>query len=45
MKGYATAFDAAVKIRKDKNKKRFSLGKRTIAAVRNEFGGHKFKKK
>jgi 6-phosphogluconate dehydrogenase len=39
LKGYAPAFDVAVKIRKDKGKK-FSLGKRTIAAVRNEFGGH-----
>ncbi len=38
--GYAPAFDAAVKIRKDKTKK-FSLGKRVIAAVRKEFGGHK----
>jgi|TARA_Y100000310_G_scaffold91480_2_gene88857 6-phosphogluconate dehydrogenase len=44
MKGYTPAFDTAVKIRKDKNKKRFALGKRTIAAVRNEFGGHKVKK-
>lgn len=45
VKGYSPAFDAAVKIRKDKNKKRFSLGKRVISAVRNEFGGHKFKRK
>ncbi|HLC96814.1 MAG TPA: NADP-dependent phosphogluconate dehydrogenase [Candidatus Nanoarchaeia archaeon] len=42
--GYAPAFDAAVRIRKDKSKK-FSLGKRTIAAVRNEFGGHTVNKK
>jgi 6-phosphogluconate dehydrogenase len=40
---YAPAFDAAVKVRKDKSKK-FTLGKRTIAAVRNEFGGHAVKK-
>jgi len=40
VKGFAPAFDVAVKIRKDKSKK-FTLGKRTIAAVRNEFGGHK----
>ena len=44
VKGYAPAFDVAVRIRKDKSKK-FSLGKRTIAAVRNEFGGHKVVKK
>ena len=43
VKAYAPAFDAAVKIRKDKSKK-FILGKRTIAAVRNEFGGHAVKK-
>tara|TARA_Y100000310_G_scaffold144610_1_gene143866 strand:- start:8920 stop:9810 length:891 start_codon:yes stop_codon:yes gene_type:complete len=43
VKGYAPAFDVAVKIRKDKSKK-FSLGKRVIAAVRNEFGGHAVKK-
>lgn len=42
--GYAPAFDVAVKTRKDKSD-RFSLGKRTIAAVRNEFGGHKVEKK
>ncbi len=36
---YAPAFDVAVAIRKDRSGK-FSLGKRTIAAVRNEFGGH-----
>jgi 6-phosphogluconate dehydrogenase len=37
--GYTPAFDAAVKIREDKSDK-FKLGKKTIAAVRNEFGGH-----
>jgi len=41
--GYAPAFKEAVKIRKDKSTK-FKLGKKTIAAVRNEFGGHKVKK-
>ena len=44
VKGFAPAFDVAVKIRKD-HSKNFSLGKRTIAAVRNEFGGHEVKKK
>jgi len=44
VKGYTPAFDVAVKVRRDKNKKRFSLGKRTIAAVRKEFGGHVVKK-
>ena len=44
VKGYAPAFDAAVKIREDKSNK-FSLGKRTIAAIRNEFGGHAVEKK
>ncbi len=43
VKGYAPAFDKAVKIRRSKGKK-FSLGKRLISAVRNEFGGHKVKK-
>ncbi|AJF61322.1 TPA: NADP-dependent phosphogluconate dehydrogenase [Candidatus Woesearchaeota archaeon] len=43
VKGYAPAFDAAVKIRKDKSRK-FALGKRTIAAVRKEFGGHEVEK-
>ncbi len=43
VRGYAPGFDEAVKIRKSKGKK-FSLGKRTIAAVRNEFGGHAVKK-
>ena len=44
VRGYAPAFDVAVKIRKDKSKK-FTLGKRTISAVRNEFGGHAVTKK
>jgi 6-phosphogluconate dehydrogenase len=44
VQGYAPAFDVAVNIRKSKGKK-FSLGKRTISAVRNEFGGHAVKKK
>jgi len=39
VKGYAPAFDEAVKIRKSKGRK-FKLGKRVISAVRNEFGGH-----
>lgn len=43
VKGYAPAFDIAVKIRKDKSRK-FSLGKRIIAAVRKEFGGHAVEK-
>ena len=43
VKGYAPAFDVATKIREDKSRK-FSLGKRLIAAVRNEFGGHAVKK-
>jgi 6-phosphogluconate dehydrogenase len=44
--GYAPAFDVAVKIRKSKGlaERKFKLGKRTIAAVRNEFGGHAVKK-
>lgn len=41
--GYTLAFNTVVKIRQDKSKK-FSLGKKTIAAIRNEFGGHKVKK-
>ena len=41
--GFTPAFDEAVKVREDKSKK-FALGKRTIAAVRNEFGGHEVKK-
>lgn len=39
VKGYAPAFDAACAVRRDKSKK-FLLGKRIIAAVRREFGGH-----
>ncbi len=42
--GFTPAFDAAVKIREDKSDK-FILGKRTIAAVRREFGGHEVKTK
>tara|TARA_Y100000310_G_C20698427_1_gene827401 strand:+ start:2492 stop:3391 length:900 start_codon:yes stop_codon:yes gene_type:complete len=47
VKGYAPAFDISVKIRKTKGKQenKFKLGKRTIAAVRNEFGGHAVTKK
>ncbi len=37
--GYAPAFDVATAIRKDTSGN-FVLGKRLIAAVRNEFGGH-----
>ena len=44
VKGYAPAFDVAVKTRQDTSAK-FALGKRTIAAVRNEFGGHAVEKK
>jgi len=44
VKGYAPAFETAVKIRQDKGKK-FILGKRTIAAIRREFGGHVVEKK
>lgn len=43
VKGYSPAFDVAVSIREDKSNK-FSLGKRTIAAIRREFGGHEVKK-
>lgn len=39
VKGFAPAFKVATDIREDKSKK-FKLGKRTIAAVRREFGGH-----
>jgi 6-phosphogluconate dehydrogenase len=41
--GFAPAFDAATKIREGKGK-RFLLGRRVIAAVRKEFGGHAVKK-
>lgn len=44
VKGYAPAFDIATKIRLDKSNK-FVLGKRVIAAVRREFGGHSVEKK
>jgi 6-phosphogluconate dehydrogenase len=44
LKTYTPAFDMAIKVRKDKTK-RFNLGKRTIAAIRNEFGGHKVTKR
>jgi 6-phosphogluconate dehydrogenase (decarboxylating) len=44
VKGYAPAFEVATKIRQDKSK-RFILGKKTIAAIRREFGGHAVKKK
>lgn len=44
VKGYAPAFDVSTKIRKDKSKK-FVLGKKTIAAIRREFGGHAVEKK
>ena len=46
VKAYAPAFDEAVKIRKSKGKEaeKFELGKRTISAVRNEFGGHAVEK-
>lgn len=44
VKAYTPAFDAAIKVRKDKTKK-FSLGKRIIAATRKEFGGHAVEKK
>jgi 6-phosphogluconate dehydrogenase len=43
VKGYAPSFDIATKIRLD-NTKKFILGKRVIAAVRREFGGHAVKK-
>ncbi len=42
-KGFSPAFNSSVKVRKDKSSK-FLLGKKTIAAVRNEFGGHEVKK-
>lgn len=41
---YAPAFDVAAKIREDKSN-RFVLGKKTIAAIRREFGGHAVEKK
>ncbi len=36
---YAPAFDVAVRIREDESGK-FALGKKAIAAIRREFGGH-----
>ncbi len=42
--GYAPAFEVARKIRLDKSSK-FQLGKRVIAAIRREFGGHAVVKK
>ncbi len=44
VQGYAPAFDVAAQIRGD-HSNTFSLGKRVIAAVRNEFGGHAVEKK
>lgn len=44
VKGYAPAFGIATKIRQDKSNK-FLLGKKVIAAVRREFGGHAVEKK
>ena len=44
VKAYAPAFKIATKIRRDKSKK-FTLGKRLIAATRREFGGHAVEKK
>jgi 6-phosphogluconate dehydrogenase len=46
VKGFTPAFDSSVKVRKSKGKeeKKFKLGKKTIAAVRREFGGHKVRK-
>jgi len=43
VKGLTPAFDEAVKIREDKGND-FLLGKKLIAAVRKEFGGHAVKK-
>lgn len=48
VKGYTPAFDVATKIRKSSTKKgdkNFLLGKKTIAAIRREFGGHAVTKK
>ena len=44
IKAFAPAFSMAVKVRQDKSTK-FILGKRLIAAVRREFGGHAVSKK
>lgn len=43
VKAYAPAFDVAVSIREDKSDK-FILGKKAIAAIRREFGGHSVEK-
>jgi 6-phosphogluconate dehydrogenase len=43
VRGYTPSFDEAVKVRSMKSNK-FSLGRRIISAIRNEFGGHKIKK-
>ena len=43
-KGYTPAFDASRAVRLDKTTK-FKLGKRVIAAIRREFGGHAVVKK
>ncbi|MDA3813182.1 MAG: NADP-dependent phosphogluconate dehydrogenase [Candidatus Cloacimonetes bacterium] len=43
VKGFTPAFDEAVKVRQMEGNN-FLLGKRIIAAVRNEFGGHKIEK-
>jgi 6-phosphogluconate dehydrogenase len=44
VRGYTPAFDEAVRVRSMGGSK-FSLGRRVISAIRNEFGGHKVKKK
>ena len=43
VQGYVPAFRVAAQIRKDTGN-RFALGKRTIAALRREFGGHSVQK-
>jgi len=48
IKGFTPAFDVATKIRKDSSNqkdKEFLLGKKTIAAIRREFGSHAVTKK
>ena len=44
LKAFLPAFDAAVQVRRSKNQK-FKFGKRLIAALRREFGGHEVKEK
>lgn len=47
VKGFTPAFDVATKIRKNSLKEKdrtFLLGKKTIAVIRREFGGHVVKK-